>query len=250
MLRELVDEDNDATLRQLAERLEAQTGLKLALSSVWRALDSLGFTRKKKSFKASEVQTPAKQQKRAEFRQQVNEFDPKNFIFIDESGFNRGMTPEYARSPEGERAYSERPTSKGKNLSVIGAISLNQGVMTGLSFEGGMTGRVFLFFIEELLVPILWPGAIVILDNLPAHKVDGVLEAIEAAGANVLYLSPYSPDFNPIENLWSKVKAFVRRAEARTKEALDEAISNALETITLKDIQNWSIHCCYGTQLS
>ncbi|MEY2830794.1 MAG: hypothetical protein RLZZ574_52, partial [Cyanobacteriota bacterium] len=134
------------------------------------------------------------------------------------------MVSLYARAIIGQRAYSKRPLQKGKNISLIGAMTLEDGFLTGLSFEGGTNGDTFLWFIEKILVPQLWSGAVVVMDNLPAHKVQGVTEAIASVGAKVIYLSPYSPDFNPIENLWSKLKAYLRSIEARTQDTLHDAI--------------------------
>ena len=144
----------------------------------------------------------------------------------------------YARATKGQRAYSKKPLKRGKNLSIIGAMTLEKGLVTGLSFDGGTNGDIFLWFIEEILVPQLWAGAVVVMDNLPAHKVQGVAEAIARAGAKLVYLSPYSPDFNPIENLWSKLKSYLRSMEARTREKLHEAIRDGLQLITLEDVRN------------
>ncbi len=151
----------------------------------------------------------------------------------------------YARAIKGYRAYSQRPLKKGKNVSIIGAMTLEEGFLTGLSFDGGTNGDTFLWFLEKILVPKLWRGAVVIMDNLPAHKVQGVAEAIAYFGAKLVYLSPYSPDFNPIESLWSKLKSHLRSVEARTRETLHEAIRDGLQSITLKDVRNWFTHCCY-----
>jgi transposase len=103
----------------------------------------------------------------------------------------------------------------------------------------------FAMRVEQILVPCLWPGAVVVMDNLSAHKVMGIQETLEAAGAQVVYLSPYSPDFNPIENFWSKLKEYLRSVAARTRETLETALKTGLELISLKDIRNWFAHCCY-----
>ena len=171
----------------------------------------------------------------------------------------------YARAIKGHRAYSKRPLKKGKNVSIIGAITLKSGFLTGLSSDGGTNGDTFLWFIKEMLVPQLWKGAVqslsaqvapqkrrlrlcrCVMDNLPAHKVQGVTEAIASVGAKVVYLSPYSPDFNPIEHLWSKLKSHLRSVEARTREVLHEAVRDGLQLITLNDVRNWFVHCCYCT---
>jgi transposase len=164
------------------------------------------------------------------------------------------MVSLYGRAQRGQRAYAQHPKGRGKHLSIIGVMSLKAGFLTGISFTGGTTGDVLLWFIETLLYPLLWPGAVVVMDNLPAHQVDGVRQAIEAVGARVVDLSPYSPDFNPIENLWSKLKGYVRAVEARTPAALHEAlakplqrrIADGLSLITLKDVRHCFTHCCYS----
>ena len=153
----------------------------------------------------------------------------------------------YARSEKGKRAYSQKPQKKKKNISIIGAITLTVGWLAGFSFEGGTTGDVFLWFVEEVLAPQLWPGAVVVMDNLPAHKVEGVREAITAVGARLIYLSPYSPDFNPIENLWSKLKTHLRSVGARSYDTLHEAVKDGLNLVNSSDIKNWFAHCCYCT---
>lgn len=153
----------------------------------------------------------------------------------------------YARAIKGQRAYSQRPLKRGKNISIIGTMTLKKGFLTGLSFEGGTNGQLFLWFVEEILVPQLWAGAVVVMDNLAAHKVQGVKEALAKVGARLIYLSPYSPDFNPIENLWSKLKSYLRTIESRTREALHNAIFDGLKLITLRDVRSWFTHCCYCT---
>ncbi len=127
-------------------------------------------------------------------------------------------------------------------------MTLNQGFLTGFSFEGGTNGDTFLWFVENVLIPCLWPGAVVVMDNLPAHKITGITELIESVGAKVIYLSPYSPDFNPIEHLWSKLKNYLRKMAARTKEVLHDAIAEGLSLITLEDVRSGFAHCCYCTE--
>ncbi|MEM6521824.1 MAG: IS630 family transposase [Cyanobacteria bacterium P01_C01_bin.70] len=182
-------------------------------------------SREKKSLKASEVYRAAKQQQRRDYWQSIRDVAAEDLGFLDETGVNLAMGSLYARAQRGQRAYAQQPKGRGKNLTILGVMSLKAGFLEGLSFTGGTTGDVFLWFIETLLSPLLWPGAVVVMDNLSAHKVDGVRQAIEAVGARLLYLSPYSPDFNPIENLWSKLKGYLRAVEARTSEALHTALA-------------------------
>ncbi|PSP26663.1 MAG: hypothetical protein BRC55_00330 [Cyanobacteria bacterium SW_8_48_13] len=117
----------------------------------------------------------------------------------------------------------------------------------GITFDGGTNGIAFRVLIEKLFVPQLWSGACVVMDNLPAHQVKGVKEMIESAGASLIYLSPYSPDFNPIKHYWSKLKQYLRSVAARSRKALEKTISLGLDLITENDIRNWFAHCCYCT---
>jgi Transposase and inactivated derivatives len=126
------------------------------------------------------------------------------------------LSLDYGRSPQGERVYGEKSVSKGQRISTIGALS-TQCLATAFCFEGTLTGAVFVFFLKHFLCPLLKPGQVVFLDNASAHKVEGVVERIEKTGARALYLPPYSPDLNPLELAWSKVKQGKRFARARTR---------------------------------
>ena len=159
-------------------------------------------------------------------------------VFIDESGVNRAMTRRYARSRVNTRAFGLAPRNWGDNVSILGALCL-RGPLQPMCVNGATDGRVFLTFLKEVLVPQLWPGAVVVMDNLGAHKVQGVREQIEAAGARLLYLPPYRADFNPIELLWGKLKSHLRRVAARTSEALDRAVAAGLATITAQDVRGF-----------
>ncbi len=244
----LVEEDNDATNSELAEKIVLLTGILVSASTISRALKKLNITRKKKSLKAAEAYSESKQLQRYDYWNQIKDIKVEDLVFLDETGVNLAMISLYARATKGQRAYGTKPVKKGKNVSILGAMSLNEGFLAGFSFDGGTNGDIFLWFIENVLVPQLWMGAVVVMDNLPAHKVIGVTEAIEAVGAKVIYLSPYSPDFNPIEHLWSKLKAFLRKVAARTKDILHDAIRDGLNLISLKDVRNWFTHCCYYTE--
>lgn len=169
---------------------------------------------------------------------------PEDLVFIDETGMNLAMVRLYGRALEGQRAYGERPYQRGKNVTLIGALGLT-GFVAAWTTDGGINGDAFIGFVEQMLIPNLWPGACVVMDNLPAHKVEEVRPAIEAVGARLVYLSPYSPDFNPIENCWSKLKQYLRSVAARTRDHLDQAITDAMHLITPKDIYGWFSHCCY-----
>ena len=147
------------------------------------------------------------------------------YVFIDEMGSNLGLTRLYGRAAPGQRVHDQVPGDRGGNVSTIGAIGLD-GIRTGLSVPGPIDGETMLFFVEDLLVPTLHRGDIVLMDNAPIHKLDAIEDAIEAAGAWVLFLPTYSPDLNPIEHAWAKVKARLRgsclfwRSVARSQRAV------------------------------
>lgn len=170
--------------------------------------------------------------------------DPSALVFVDESGSNQAMARDYGRAPRGQRALGAKPVHRGRHVTMVGALGL-VGVVAAMMVEGFVDGATFLAFVQEVLVPQLQPGQVVVLDNLKAHKVAGVREAIEAVGARLLYLPPYSPDFSPIEECWSKIKAILRAKAARTLGHLWQAITEAFAAITSQDAQGWFTHAGY-----
>jgi transposase len=163
---------------------------------------------------------------------------------LDEAGVNIAMARQYARAPKGERAQSPIPVNKGPHVTILGALAL-AGIVEAMTIEGSTDGQVFSTFMQDVLVPALRPGQVVIMDNRSSHKVEGIQEAIEAAGARLEYLPSYSPDLSPIEGYWSKFKAILRAKAARTRALLDQAITEAFDIITLQDVRGWFAHCGY-----
>ena len=154
------------------------------------------------------------------------------------------MTRLRARSTKGKRAYSSKPSKRGKNVSIIGALGLN-GVIADYSLLGATDGLTFEAFISQKLVPKLWKGACVVMDNCAVHLDKTIRDLIEAAQARLIYLPPYSPDFSPIENCWSKLKSILRTLGPRTYPDLANAIETAFSQVSLDDIRGWFTHCCY-----
>jgi transposase len=154
------------------------------------------------------------------------------------------MTPLYGRAPRGQRAIGSVPQNYGSNLTLIGALSLD-GLQAPMTVDGATDGEVFRAYVEQVLCPTLDAGDVVVMDNLSAHKVSGIREAIEATGATVMYLPPYSPDFNPIERCWSKLKSALRAIGARRRESLEEAIAQVIKTVSKADALGWFAHCGY-----
>lgn len=167
-------------------------------------------------------------------------------MFVDESGFNVAMTPSYSYAPKGQRAVGKVPKNRGENTSLIAALSLDEGVTAAMTLTGAVDGVAFKVYIKKVLCPRLRPGQIVVMDQLGVHKNAEVRNAIAARGCKVVFLPSYSPDLNPIEHAFSKLKLFVKRTAARARSALDAAIAAALQTVTLSDVQGWFKHAGYS----
>ncbi len=152
------------------------------------------------------------------------------------------MTRRYGRGESGKRVYDDRPGNKGKNVTLIGAMS-DEGLIATMTLTGGLDTAAFLVFIEQILLPALWVGAIVVMDNLPVHYANAARALIESVGAIIKFLPPYSPDLSPIELCWSKLKEILCSAKARTSDVLDTAISAAIDLITEDNALSWFHHC-------
>jgi len=177
----------------------------------------------------------------------VSGVDPDCLVFLDESGVTTEMTRRYGWAPGRERVWEAVPAGHWRTLTVLAALT-TQGVLASMTIESPTDGDVFLAFLEQVLGPRLEPGHLVILDNLAAHKVEGVGQLIESRGAQLLYLPPYSPDFNPIEQAWSKLKQLLRGAKARLLDQLEPAVAHAIATITCDNALGYFRHCGYGIQ--
>lgn len=174
----------------------------------------------------------------------IAQLNSKKFKFIDESGVNLAMSRLYGRAPRGERVVGSVPQNRGSNITVLASLG-RRGLAALMTVEGATDGEVFKVYAEEVLGPTLRRGDIVVMDNLGAHKVSGVREAIERRGAKVIYLPPYSPDLSPIEPCWSKIKTALRKAAARTREALEAALKQAVSMVSAADALAWFAHCGY-----
>jgi transposase len=175
-------------------------------------------------------------------------FDARRLVFVDESGFHTSMTRLYARAPRGQRAYGKVPRNRGKNETLIASITFEGAMGASMTIEGATDAAAFEAYVEHFLAPSLEKGQVVVLDGLGAHRTDKVRELIEVRGADLLFLPSYSPDLNPIEEAFSKIKNIVRKAGARTREALVEAIALAISALTLEDVAGWFAHCGYHPQ--
>src|SRR4051794_21565431 len=232
-LRKLVRKQPDATLEELRQRL----GVSCSLMTISRALRKLGLPRKKKIPRAQEQDRPDVQERRQEFCAKLAGVDPRRLVFVDESGANTAMTRTHGRAPVGQRVYTNTP-GRWESITMTCGMRLS-GFTAPLAFRGATNTDIFESYVEDVLVPELKPGDVVIWDNLKPHKSEEAIAAIEATGARVEPLPPWSPDLSPIEEMVSKVKGAMRSAAARTTNAVYWAFASALDQVALDDIAGW-----------
>lgn len=198
----------------------------------------------KKSLHAAERDTERIKGLRRDFLEALQHEDVTRFKFVDETSVNLTYTRRYGRAPGGRRVDAAVPLHNGPNVTVVAALT-GQGVEAVMELDGAVNTASFAAYLDQVLGPTLQPGDVVVLDNLRVHKAPGLAELVEARGARLLFLPPYSPDFTPIELAFSKLKTHLRTAAARTREALTTALQAALAWITAEDAQNWFDHCGY-----
>ncbi len=206
----------------------------------------MGSASKKTAHAAEQDRPDVAARRRAWFERQPD-LDPRRLVFIDETGASTKMARLRGRSRRGERCRAAVPHGHWKTTTFTAGLRLD-GLTAPMVLDGPMNGVAFRVYVEQMLAPTLAPGDVVILDNLPAHKVSGVREAIEAAGATLLFLPPYSPDFNPIEQAFAKLKALLRKAAARTIDDLWTAIANAIELFTPAECANFFVNSGYDPE--
>ena len=175
-------------------------------------------------------------------------FDVRRLVFVDESGTHIAMDRLHSRAPRGERAYGRVPKNRGKNMTLIASMSLS-GMGESMCLEGATDALAFEAYVEHFLAPSLTEGQVVVMDNLGAHRPKKVRELIEARGAELVFVPSYSPDLNPIEQAFSKIKTILRKLGARTHEALLEAMEEALSRVSSADAAGWFNHCGYRVEV-
>ena len=238
-LKGVVAESNDLTLAEYAARLADRAGVRVSGSTVCRALRRLGLPRQKDAAGAGAGSARCRQARTA-WRAELAAIDPRRLVFLDESGIDTRLTRAYGRAARGRRALGKVPRGRWERLTVVGALALD-GVAASMSVAAATGTAVFLAFVEQALIPALRerPDAIVVMDNLAAHKAERVRAALDAAGIGYRYLPAYSPDLNPIEPCWSKLKGRLRAKAARSLGALEAELGPALAAITARDARGW-----------
>jgi transposase len=236
-LRELVRKQPDATLDELNQRL----GLSCSRMAIFRALLRRRISRKKKVLHASERDTPKTKRKRRRFRRRIAQVNPKALVFVEETGANTAMTRRYGRAAIGQRVEDAVP-GHWESVTLVAGMRLS-GVVSPMAFAGAMDTAHFESYVEQILIPELQPGDVVVWDNLKPHQSRMARRLLRGAGARLIRLPPYSPDLTPIEKMYSKVKTILRSAGARTTTTVYAAMDQALKSVHAQDILGWFQSC-------
>ncbi|WP_144259645.1 IS630 family transposase [Methylocystis sp. ATCC 49242] len=237
LILSLVEETCDITLKELQTQL-AERGHRFSIGALWRFFDRHGITWKKKTAHASEQDRPDIVKRREDWFDSQLDLDPSKLVFIDATWASTNMARKNGRAPRGERLRSSVPHGHWKTTTFVAGLRLC-GLTAPMVLDGPINGQWFQAYVDQVLVPTLSPGDIVVMDNLGSHKGAGVRKAIEAAGATLLYLPPYSPDFNPIEKAFSKLKALLRKAAERNVDTLWNRIGALLNEFTPTECANF-----------
>lgn len=244
VLRDIVKHSPSATLEQYVEMFEARSGHSVSRSTLWRGLQLINVSYKKKETHALEKETPAHRRKQADYESSMEDIEGHRIIVIDEMGINLRLSRVRGWGPIGERVPDSQPFGDRKNYSVTGALT-SEGILDAQVLEGATNGESFLYFIRHQVVPHLHAGDYVLMDNLSAHKVVGVESAITECGARLVYLPPYAPELSPIELCWNKVKTLLKKFAARTLPDLMHALKTVLLQVTPDEAEQWFEHCGY-----
>jgi transposase len=239
----LVKQEPDPTLEEIQRRLLDERQQKAGIGSVWRFFDRHGISFKKNS--AAEQDRPDVAAARTAWADSQPKLDPDRLVFIDETGTSTNMARRRGRAPRGERLVGKIPHGHWKTTTFVAALRANA-LTAPCVLDGPMNGDAFLAYVEQVLAPTLIPGDIVVMDNLSAHKLPAIRQAIQAAGAKLLYLPPYSPDFNPIEQLFAKLKALLKKAAERSIEGLWHRIATLLDAFPPDECANYFRNAGYA----
>jgi transposase len=237
---EAIERTPDATL----EELRRDGGLPLSIATLWRLVRDLGLTFKKKSLRAAEQDRPDVKRRRDGWAAEIAGVAAESWVFLDETSASTNMTRRYGRCRRGKRLVMSVPHGHWKTTTLVVGLRLG-GLTAPTVVDGAMNGDLFLAYVRQQLAPTLRPGDVVVMDNLACHKRAGVAEAVAAVGARVLYLPPYSPDLNPIELAFSKLKSKLRKARERTVEGLWRLLGRLVDEFTPEECRNFFRHCGY-----
>jgi transposase len=232
-----LEEQPDLPILELREKIRERHGVGFGHATIWRFLARHKITRKKKTGHASEQEREDVAEAREAWFEGQLDLDPSKLVFLDETAVSTNMARRFGWAPRGQRCRMSVPFGW-KTKTLVAALRWDR-IDAPMTIDGALDGASFLAYVEQVLAPTLSAGETVLMDNVRTHKVAGVKEAIEAKGAHLVYLPPYSPDFDPIEESFSKIKSILRRIAARTVDALEAAVGEALQSFTPQECMNY-----------
>jgi len=240
-LQSLLSKEVDLTLEELRNRYAGVYGVLVSIGTMYNTLERLNITRKKKTFSDPKKSTPEVEIKKEKYDEQLANIEPEKRFYLDETGSCLNMTPLYGRSQQGKRVYDKRPTNPGTRINTVAVLS-EEGIKAQYNYTGSLNADFFITYLNTFVLPILTNGQTLILDNHPVHRAKSVQSFLKQNGIKFLYLPPYSPDLNPIEEAFSKFKQYIKKQKARTVDALLNVIKDALNTITRNDAIGYFNH--------
>ena len=236
-----ISEDNDLTLEELCDRYEQDYGIRVSITTMHNTLKQLNITRKKKTFSDPNKDSEHARIEKEAYDSKLQEIAPEKRFYLDETGSCLTMAPLYGRSLKGRRAYDQKPTYSSATVSTV-AILTDHGIEAQYTYRGSLTADEFIRYLESTVSPILTNGQTLIMDRHPVHRAKAVQRYLKKHHINFLYLPPYSPELNPIEEAFSKIKQFIKKQKARTVEALFKVIDKAFDILSIKDINGYFRH--------
>jgi transposase len=239
-LKILLSEEVDLTLEELRSRYADVYGVQVSMGTMYNTLEKLNITRKKKTFSDPKKSTQEVKIKKAEYDEKLENIEQEKRFYLDETGCCLNMTSIYGRSEQGKRVYDTRPTHPGTRINTVAVLS-EEGIKAQYSYTGSLNADIFITYLNAFILPII-NGQTLILDNHPVHRAKSVQSFLKQNNINFLYLPPYSPDLNPIEEAFSKIKQYIKKQKARTKSMLLNVINNAINTITRNDAMGYFNH--------
>lgn len=237
----LLSEENDLTLAELCDRYEQAYGVRVSIGTMYNTLEHLNITRKKKTFSDPKKHSPAAEATKKDYDEQLQAIEPGQRFYLDETGSCLNMSPLYGRSREGERVYDQKPTYPGTTVSTV-AILTEEGMKAEYTFTGSMNAKLFILYLETFVLSVFKKGQTLIMDRHPVHRSNAVQKCLKQNNIKFLYLPAYSPELNPIEEAFSKIKQYIRKQKARTIDELLRVLKKAFTIITNRDIAGYFNH--------
>lgn len=240
-LKVLLIEECDLTLAELCDRYEQTYGVRVSIGTMFNTLGRLNITRKKKTFYDPKKESDAAQEEKNAYDAQREKIPDDNCWYIDETGSCLNMTPLYGRSPQGERVYDQRPTSPGVRVSTVAILS-NEGIKANYTYTGSLTAETFILYLDTFVLPLLGKEHTLIMDRHPVHRAESVQNYLKKNNINFLYIPPYSPELNPIEEAFSKINQYIKKQKARTLDDMLNILKKVFSIITINDAKGYFNH--------